>query len=74
MSPRVITDMTALEILYRADVLGHRLKDIARDLGIAPGTVSRCAADIRREMRDDNGTGNGTMPDRWWDTPRKDDE
>lgn len=68
--PTVLDDMMILEVLWRRDVLGHRLIDIAADLGINRNTLNRRIADINREMREDNGVGNGTEPPRWWDTPR----
>ena len=69
-------DLVVLEVLYRRDVLGYSLGEISRHLDIPKGTVCRMANKVDRAMdgRDgnepDNGLGNGTMPERWWDTPR----
>ena len=68
--PTVLTDLRLLDVLHRRDVLGHSLAEIARDMGISRGTINRRIAEVNREMKSDNGVGNGSMPARWWDTPR----
>jgi len=62
-----------LEVLYMADHRGMSAAQIARRISNKTGRkITRNAIigltnRIARDLRNDTGIGNGTMPARWWE-------
>lgn len=62
-----------LEVLYMSDHKGMSAAQIARRIGEKTGrkvtrnSIIGLINRIARDLREDTGIGNGTMPARWWE-------
>jgi len=61
-------DEQDLEMLALIDIDGLSREAAGRAVGRSRNSVIGYYHRIREAMKDDNGTGNGTMPPRWWQT------
>ena len=60
------TDTEILEVLHMRDHRGMSAREIAIKTGRTKNSIIGLWDRINREMVDDTGIGNGTMPDGWW--------
>lgn len=60
------TDAEILEVLHMRDHRGMTAKQIAAATGKTKNAIIGLWHRVEAAMRDDNGTGNGTMPSDWW--------